>query len=635
MIKKDSNESNLYTEKWFTNRDILGGKKTKKMFLNILKLKNTYALKKIVWKKKYFLIFLNNPKKTILLKKYNIQEMDAYNSYHLKIISGEAVILCKEKWKKSTSYLLKNLRESLKNIPFEKILETIFMDEGSIIRTSDGIISKNNLDLKNYSSYFSSWGSKESKLWFIAPDIIKKYTLPSYLDLKYKEDLQIVQHGDFECLKMGGELDSSNNLEFIHFVDIPRPINYEYNSIKRLKKRDIAATLGFIENMNNSVLYDKEIIFGGMENLKKIVRKIHKTHPNSDILMMSSCTPFIIGDDLPLIYKEISKKIKTKIMYKDVVRTNLYEDYFKEISALINKGSPQKKYRTVNLVGFLKNNFFFEILDILKILEIGLNQSCLPGIHKENFLNYKSAEIQILFPNYNYEWIYKQFFRKIDLPTISPDQPYGFKLTTNWINQVCTYLQINPKKNKEWSSKYSTLEKKYKELNREAEKLCLGIIISEEDVKRTIHPDYSKVSKITIIEQNQPSIPLINFFEDMGFKLKIMIVSSKDKYFDIKEKIENSLNKKENCAISYCKDIDILEEWLNKKEIDAIYSDFIFDKRITGKGKNRLSNDVYFEMGYEGAIRTLERIIRICKSNFNSKYCKFYESTAKPIQIEN
>ena len=68
-------------------------------------------------------------------------------------------------------------------------------------------------------------------------------------------------------------------------------------------------------------------------------------------------------------------------------------------------------------------------------------------------------------------------------------------------------------------------------------------------------------------------------------------------------------------------DPETLKSVLEKGEFRAVYSDIFFDKRITRAGKNQFSMRT-FEAGLNGALRSLERMVGLCRHDFYSRYRK-------------
>ncbi|MCR4296806.1 MAG: hypothetical protein NUW21_14830, partial [Elusimicrobia bacterium] len=58
---------------------------------------------------------------------------------------------------------------------------------------------------------------------------------------------------------------------------------------------------------------------------------------------------------------------------------------------------------------------------------------------------------------------------------------------------------------------------------------------------------------------------------------------------------------------------------LREGEFSAVYSDVFFDDRVTRAGKSRFSSR-FFEMGLEGALRGIDRLLAACRTPFYARY---------------
>ena len=276
--------------------------------------------------------------------------------------------------------------------------------------------------------------------------------------------------------------------------------------------------------------------------------------------------------------------------------------------------------RSINLVGYPKNSLN-ELTKSLDILDITVNKIILPEIKSDDFDDYLSAHVQVLYPNILYDNIYNMIFHKIKCPILEISTPYGFRLTIDWIKKISNHFDINLDDSEEWNNYFMNLKIQYDNLSIHADKFTLGLVFSPNDLKYILNPKYFL-----------NSIPLIKFLEDMGFKLDILIYSTKRDYIEYRKKLIDLMHYKDKHLVSYCTDDDEMDLWLNKKTINAIFSDYKYDRRISFHGKNRFSLSVNFERGFEGAIRTLKRLLHICSFRFNNTYANFFNYPYKPVR---
>jgi len=71
-----------------------------------------------------------------------------------------------------------------------------------------------------------------------------------------------------------------------------------------------------------------------------------------------------------------------------------------------------------------------------------------------------------------------------------------------------------------------------------------------------------------------------------------------------------------------------LNDLLENGPFSAVYSDIFFDYRLTCAGKAQFSMRT-FEAGIEGALRSLERLLDICRLPFYKKYGKYLKRVSR------
>lgn len=114
-------------------------------------------------------------------------------------------------------------------------------------------------------------------------------------------------------------------------------------------------------------------------------------------------------------------------------------------------------------------------------------------------------------------------------------------------------------------------------------------------------------------------IPLLDILSEMGLSLHFAVYESgKDDRHEIEERLRRSTNSAK-LEISWFHNRQELDDWLRSDTFQIVYSDYSYDYRITVSGKSPFSMQI-FELGIDGAIRMLERVLTLCRSTFYSRY---------------
>lgn len=588
----------FFTEDWFLNREIICGNEAKRKFELMLSLPSGLRIKKVLWRPERFIISLSKKNgedysKILLSREKRRDKIPSVQGISLKYIGSDDNV------KKE---ILENLLRWLSENRFSDLFLTIFMDESSTIR-KDGEVYRNIVRLNFNEWYYFHFGSRESTFLFMNQGPFST-RIGGRLHIRHKNSPMQVQHADYECWRMH---DHTNDPHHNSFMDVP---SIEYDSPEPYEEMSENEQDDTQMPDAKSVLYDDDIIKGGASNLSKVISDIHAKCPGRDIFVNCCCTPLIIGDDVKGVMRKASGQGKGNLAYNDVAEETPKDQFLEAYKDLVDSSKSVKRIpKTLNLVGFPTDKSIDEMSELIELGGAEVRMKLLPEISEKIIEKSLSSELQVLFPNQNYERIFSEFFEKIGQKTIKPLTPYGFTRTLDWYYSLFDALGMTP--SKEWEEKVSNLKEKYDDLKLRAAEHKIGMVIANHDFERLI--DETKFFE---------SIPFLNFLEDMGFKMSILVYSQREEFTAMRDAIQAKTEREHE--IAYCVDADVLEQWLSRKDIDLIYSDFMFDERVSRNGKNKISLSVGMEMGFEGAIRTSERILRIAKRRFNTNYSRFF-----------
>jgi len=368
-----------------------------------------------------------------------------------------------------------------------------------------------------------------------------------------------INYADYECHMMSHHLDEP---EHISFVDIPPPITAETGVNKRGE---------------NVILSEYEIIMGG--DIQSSIEAVMEE--GMDIVVHCCCTPVVVGEDVKSVVENLNKMYSRDIVYNDVTVDGSSDKLLKAYEPSV------KDRKGINLIGFPKGDVLDELSRHIRRQGIEINAVAVPDLTDEIYERCLGAELQVLFPSKVYDKVY-DVIRGMGIPCIEPTAPYGVGNTDRWLRDICERLGVAFKKSAMAHKKIG---------------MTAGLVLSEEDVERMIDPS---------IHYN--SIPLLDVLRDMGFKLKILLFCKASRYGVLAKRLDAD-------RIDFLNDKDRLDSWL--RGVDAVFSDFRHDMRISRSGKNRISLNV-FEMGYEGANRTYLRLEKMCGFKFNKRFHKFY-----------
>jgi len=336
----------------------------------------------------------------------------------------------------------------------------------------------------------------------------------------------------------------------------------------------------------------------------------------------ATCVPTITGEDIQgSISTYRSRCDKPILVLTESGESQLLNvaDILKERAARPGFHSTRKRPNTVNLVGYADENTPCDLRDELLELGIHINVDIFPSFDPAHIDRYMKAKIQVLRPDAFFRDIYGAFFDDLPMTTLKIDAPYGPRRTSVWLKTIAGALGREDRFEAAWRTWWSPLEQKWESMQREAAQRTLAFILSPAQLKRFMDPRLTH------------SIPVTHAVDEMRFNTALLIGAGQQDPVAVVEKAKRRFTDaglRPPVFIRPFRDIGQLRDLLEKEEIDAAYSEFPFDWRLTKAGLNRFSCKS-FDMGLSGAVRTLERLLRTCRMPFYRRYKKYFIHTAE------
>lgn len=218
----------------------------------------------------------------------------------------------------------------------------------------------------------------------------------------------------------------------------------------------------------NSNLGENEVINGGEESLREAILYAEKEFRPSAIIIVNSCVPAIIGDDIDSVVENAQKEVKAKIVpvhcegFKTKIMASAYDAaYHGILRTLIEPDKKEEriirderdefellkeKYRisrTVNVlnVSSMSRIDEYELVRLLKALDLHLN--ILPCYaHPEDFKKATEAALNVSICATHDDYFVEHLQTKYNIPYILRTIPIGVKYTSRWILDIARFFGI-------------------------------------------------------------------------------------------------------------------------------------------------------------------------------------------------
>ena len=188
--------------------------------------------------------------------------------------------------------------------------------------------------------------------------------------------------------------------------------------------------------------------------------------------------------------------------------------------------------------------------------------------------------------------------------------PYGLRRTESWFALVATDFG----RARAWQSwrerKMDALQPAWDRLVERARRHTLAFVVDEADLDRLVDP------------QRLYGFELLPLIEEMGFSLRVMVRTDDATDPPGRARLSGCLQDPGRLVVQEFSAPAQLADLLAAGDFDAVYSEVFYDTRISRAGKAQFNLSM-IEMGWEGALRSLERLVRVCEWTFYRSYVRY------------
>ncbi|WP_058302291.1 nitrogenase component 1 [Gorillibacterium timonense] len=220
----------------------------------------------------------------------------------------------------------------------------------------------------------------------------------------------------------------------------------------------------------NTNLDEVDVIQGGEKKLREAVLLAEKEFRPEAILVMNSCVPALIGDDIDSVLDDLQRQVNARIVpihcegfrtkiqataydavYHGILRNLVGEDKRKaELPVSVRGEDPlveaerqARISRTVNLlnVGSMSRLDEVELVRILNALD--LNVRILPCFsHPDDFADSYEAALNVSICATHDDYFVEHFLEKYNVPFVLRTIPIGIANTNKWIRDIASFFGI-------------------------------------------------------------------------------------------------------------------------------------------------------------------------------------------------
>ncbi len=392
-----------------------------------------------------------------------------------------------------------------------------------------------------------------------------------------------LMHGDLECRFITPHAG----------IRLPRFFNYPWA---------LAAEGNFGEGSAATDLDDLDVIQGGQEKLDATLRQsIERIGDRGPILVNSTCVPIVIGDDVDGVIAAHQHECPHGIYHvgpRTTQPVDIFMQYVEDEKARALK-SRERLAGSVALVGFRDVPARDEIVNLLAQAGVPTTGCVLPGVSPDRMRRALRAEVLVFNPSVIHTPLYRRVFGDVDAVRVEPPGPWGFRRTREWLLSVAEAAGRRGEMERvlcAWEERFGERIVAWRDRARPT---ALGFVIDPPSVAR-LHDPHSVTG-----------LPVVPVVHEFGFPVRIAVYAGdRTAWLKAAEALRQALAGLDRVEVVPFESPDDLDAFLRDSALRAVFTEFFYDHRLTRRGLGQFSARE-FEMGLDGALRSLERLVTI------------------------
>lgn len=353
-------------------------------------------------------------------------------------------------------------------------------------------------------------------------------------------------------------------------------------------------------------LEERDMVLGAVEKADALVESVAKAAAGADadyVVYNHFCTSIVMGEDSGSITRRIEAASGLKAVcwsHGDRDQLNNFGEHFKELFARPGYWDAPPVKNAVNLFHFPTDYREAELVPTLAEMGVEANTRLFPDVDFPSMERIPRAAVHVFGAATSYQSKLPELLAGGERPVLTVRAPYGIEDTGECLRAIAKAAGREKAFAAEWKKKLSALKPEWEALTARARAFRLAFVVSE-----------TTLPLLWELRHGQGA-PMMRMIEEMGFGVDILYY---DPHRDAPEMPADS-----RCArLTTFRTPDELTRLLRDGEFRAVYSDIFFDWRISGAGKARFSSKD-FEMGLGGALRSLRRLLAVCRLPFYQRY---------------
>jgi hypothetical protein len=439
----------------------------------------------------------------------------------------------------------------------------------------------------------SRWGNPKQWYQFFSDFEIERSSICS---MRFVDPITWITHGEAECRLVEPEVS-------------PRPVTFTNIPWEEDRQQGNRGSMSLFTNLG-----EQEAVMGGADKLQQALDRAACNTEACFVCMNNTCLPKIIGDDVASAMRRFSRTSPIPILN---LNTDLdspdstFKDLVRQARQTLAEGLQTGERTGLNLVGFPPNRGRRELIADLEEMGIGTNVTLLPDIGIELLARYLLGRQAVIYPHASWVEIVESLLGDLDVPFRIMPAPYGHKRTIEWLKAVAKDMQRTEQFEHFKNERLDEHGRQWEELTQQASEFRLAFVVDGISLRR-------------LFEQRlMYGFEIFSLIEEMGFGVDVLILAADELGQPDLAEFLPACEHFERHTFKTFSNPEQLDALLADGSFQAVYSEVFFDSRLTRAGKAQF-NLAMLEMGLQGALRSLGRLLAVCRMPFYRRYGRYF-----------
>lgn len=353
-------------------------------------------------------------------------------------------------------------------------------------------------------------------------------------------------------------------------------------------------------------LEERDMVMGAADKADALVESVADVSQGSDadfVVFNHFCTSIVMGEDSGSITRRIEDASGRRSVcwtHGDRDQLDNFGRHFKTLFERPGFFDAAPDPGAVNLFHFPSDYREAELVPLLERMGVRVATRLFPDVEFPSAERIPEALTQVFCAATSYQSRLPRLFEGKPRPVITAPAPYGLKDTGECLAAIARAAGREEAYRRVWAEELKALKPEWEALTARARGQRLAFVVSETTLPRLWELRHGQ------------GAPMMRMLAEMGFVCDIL-------YYDPHDEPPVPPASAGVGTVSTFRTPRELERLLREGTFRAVYSDIFFDWRVSAAGKARFSSKD-FEMGARGALRSLRRLLGVCRLPFYERY---------------